>query len=559
MLKRLQCDEFIENGQTRPAIEFHKGLNAVIGNESGTNSVGKSTFLMILDFVFGGDDYITKSKEVHRNLDPHTFRFEFEFDGQPYYFTRSTDTDDIVTQCDENYEPLENGAMKLSKYWEFLLEKYGLEEYGLTWRGAITRFVRVDRRDTLNREEPFRSAKGEKQSQAIIQMLKLYGQYEDVHDQEEAAKDAENREAAFKDAQKYEYIPRVRNKTEYQNNLDRIDALTVEAEELAAQSSDGLLDLDSVQAEQLRNIERRLSAIKRQRTHLRTQLDDINQSKEEGKKPAAQKDYEDLLRFFPDVDEERLEEVEQFHRDLSRILKKEIKESAESIEAMIEIANDEIQSLEKAKVQISCIPNVARAVLEEYADIRKQLQLLIDANNAYDNREQLHDKAVSEQEKLDKLIVQQMARVEIKLNGLMEEMNNKLYPEAMKAPLLRVESSSKYTFETPDDGGTGMRDKGLILFDLAVLQSSNIPFLVHDSVLLLQIENEVVEKIIEFYSEQTNKQIFIAFDKTATPHAMELLEKAKILHLSRGGNELFGRAWNRGKNKRTAENNTEEE
>ena len=59
MLKRIQCDEFKTfDGAVRPPIEFHKGLNAVIGNESGTNSVGKSTFLMILDFVFGGDDYI---------------------------------------------------------------------------------------------------------------------------------------------------------------------------------------------------------------------------------------------------------------------------------------------------------------------------------------------------------------------------------------------------------------------------------------------------------------------------------------------------------------------
>lgn len=72
MLKRIQCDEFKTfEGAVRPPIEFHKGLNAVIGNESGTNSVGKSTFLMILDFVFGGDDYIRKSKEVHKNILPH--------------------------------------------------------------------------------------------------------------------------------------------------------------------------------------------------------------------------------------------------------------------------------------------------------------------------------------------------------------------------------------------------------------------------------------------------------------------------------------------------------
>ena len=62
--------------------------------------------------------------------------------------------------------------------------------------------------------------------------------------------------------------------------------------------------------------------------------------------------------------------------------------------------------------------------------------------------------------------------------------------------------------------------------------------------LLLQIENEVVERILDYYSK-SKKQIFIAFDKTATEKAREILNKAEVLHLTRGGNELFGRAWNR--------------
>ena len=58
MLMEIRCDDFKENDNVRKPITFYKGLNVVLGNESGTNSVGKSTFLMILDFVFGGDDYI---------------------------------------------------------------------------------------------------------------------------------------------------------------------------------------------------------------------------------------------------------------------------------------------------------------------------------------------------------------------------------------------------------------------------------------------------------------------------------------------------------------------
>lgn len=57
MLVEVQCDKFIKNGQIREPIRFHTGLNAVLGDDNGSNSIGKSTFLMILDFVL--EDLIT--------------------------------------------------------------------------------------------------------------------------------------------------------------------------------------------------------------------------------------------------------------------------------------------------------------------------------------------------------------------------------------------------------------------------------------------------------------------------------------------------------------------
>ena len=59
MLKRVTCDKF----KTQPS-EFHKGLNVVLGSSGGSNAIGKSTFLLILDFVLGGDDYIKSAKDV---------------------------------------------------------------------------------------------------------------------------------------------------------------------------------------------------------------------------------------------------------------------------------------------------------------------------------------------------------------------------------------------------------------------------------------------------------------------------------------------------------------
>lgn len=72
-----------------------------------------------------------------------------------------------------------------------------------------------------------------------------------------------------------------------------------------------------------------------------------------------------------------------------------------------------------------------------------------------------------------------------------------------------------------------------------------MPVVVHDSFMLKQIEDHVLEKLLELYSH-TNKQVFIAMDKQCsyTKRAAELLQTTEVLQLSSEGNELFGRSWN---------------
>lgn len=47
MLKEIFCSKFKQS-----KIEFHKGLNVILGDNNGSNSIGKSTMLLIIDYVF---------------------------------------------------------------------------------------------------------------------------------------------------------------------------------------------------------------------------------------------------------------------------------------------------------------------------------------------------------------------------------------------------------------------------------------------------------------------------------------------------------------------------
>jgi ribosomal protein S21 len=550
MLAEISCDKFIENGKVRDPIVFHEGLNTVIGSESGTNSIGKSTFLMILDFVFGGEDYISKSREVFKaaNVGPHTIKFKFVFDGQPYYFSRLADPLNYKTviKCNEKYEPLDDGEMTIQQYQEFLAEHYGFTEQGQTWRGCVTRSTRVDRRETLDLDKPLKSYKAEPDRDGIIALIKLYGAFESVSDQLKVKKNAESEESAFKDAQKHEFVPNVKGPTEFKKNAEQIEILEAEINDLADQSSKGLLELTSMQAEQLTEIKNKIAGFKRQRSRLQGQLAALERSKTEDKK-SFQKDYRELLEFFPEIDVQKLEQIEQFHRRITQILNGEIRDKKDSLNAMIALASSRIRELEDEQLRISQLPNVEKATLEKYAELQKELLELQTANEAYKKKDKLHKKTERAQETVDEVIMREMAYIESKLNPLLERMNDTLYDVEIKPPLLKTHSADKYEFYTEDDGGSGMRRKGVILLDLGMMQSTKLPFVIHDSVLLHDIENEAIEKILELYERQKPKQVFIAYDKTATPHADEIAKRNQVLHLSRGGNELFGKAWNRKK------------
>ena len=106
MLAEIYCDKFKSNDQIREPIKFHLGLNIIEGEDNGKNSIGKSTFLMCIDFAFGGNDYIDKLKTIKSNVGDHTIFFTFEFDGEKLYFARDTSTPKIVYKCDENRNKL---------------------------------------------------------------------------------------------------------------------------------------------------------------------------------------------------------------------------------------------------------------------------------------------------------------------------------------------------------------------------------------------------------------------------------------------------------------------
>lgn len=551
MLVEVRCDKFISNGKVREPIRFHAGLNAVLGDDNGSNSIGKSTFLMILDFVFGGSDYVKKCIDVQENVKEHTICFAFDFDGQMHYFSRNTVNYNNVVKCDSEYQPLPDvEPLSLQAYGEFLCEQYGLSAEGITWRGAIARFIRVYKRDTLDEERPLRSSKDEKAADAIKGYMRLFDRYSSVEAQIKQAATAEDEKEAFrKSTQEYNHVRAAKNDKEKAANEMRIAELEQQEQGLIADSDRGLLDLDSMTAQRLSELNEALINYRRQRALVQTQLNSVRRDMT-GEKRSFKRSFTDLERFFPNEEFHTLEEIEGFHQKLTKILEQEFTETERSLATTYALLGGEIAAINEQITEIKNVPNVSQAILKEFAQITTELNNLRKANENYDELQRIKQVAADYAETRDAVIADELHTIENAVNQEMGSITLEILGDVTHMPpVLRLEKLNKYTFNTPNDGGTGAQYRGLITFDLANMALAPVPFVVHDSVLLKNIERAVFSAIIRVYNDQgqKGKQVFMAYDTLDAydKETRELVEQNAVLQLSPGGNELFGWAWNK--------------
>lgn len=148
MLERIKSAIFAQG-----TIDFHEGLNVVLGDNKGSNSIGKSTLLMIIDFIFGGNTYISHNTDVVTNLGHHEFGFTFKFNNIEYHFVRGTENPDVVYYSNKKYEKLD--GKNVNEYTKKLKQLYGLESDQLTFRAAVNTYSRVWGKENNNVKNPY--------------------------------------------------------------------------------------------------------------------------------------------------------------------------------------------------------------------------------------------------------------------------------------------------------------------------------------------------------------------------------------------------------------------
>ncbi|WDF50248.1 DUF2326 domain-containing protein [Paenibacillus sp. KACC 21273] len=535
MLFEIICNQFKQK-----RVEFLPTLNTVLGDDFGNNSIGKSTFLMIIDFVFGGKDYILKSTEIQRHVGKHTIKFCFIFQEKKYYFSRDTEDLEIVNECDELYNVV--SQISLFQYCEFLKHNYDIHLPSISFRDIVGRYSRIYGKENLNEKRPLDIIHNEAAGAPINALLKLFGLFSVVSELEDLLKQRETELSAYRNAQKYNFVASI-GKRKYKENLKELQQLEEIKERISKDLNNNLLDIDSEKAEEVIKLKQRLSLAKRKRSKYYSQYITIENNMKETSQIKGE-EFDDLLRFFPNANIQNITKIEKFHSEIRNVLRKELKAKKEELNKIISVSQNEINIIEENIKEIIKIPNLSKTILKKYSEIQKMSEKLEDENKAYITSINLKISRDDTKARRDQIRRDQLYILQIEINTKMQEINDYIYSEQKKPPVITFDKN-QYKFETIDDTGTGTSYKNMVVYDLSVLELTLLPILIHDSIVLKQIADIAVEKILKKYLK-SDKQIFISFDKKKAYSAgsQKILIETKILELSPNGNELFGKSWN---------------
>ena len=209
MLVEIRSDKF----RTK-RIEFHKGLNVVLGDENATNSIGKSSLLMVIDFAFGGNSLLEHNKDLVEELGDHDYYFSFDFGGDICRFRRGTYEPDLIYKCNDEYHPM--SPITLEEYTAFLKAAYNIEIEDISFRALVGLYFRVWGKDNLTVHKPLHIVQTQAGRDCVNNLIKTFGRYASIKELTEQLKAKEEERSALSNAFKNRIIPKI-GKREHRN------------------------------------------------------------------------------------------------------------------------------------------------------------------------------------------------------------------------------------------------------------------------------------------------------------------------------------------------------
>nr|WP_312216816.1 DUF2326 domain-containing protein [Clostridioides sp.] len=523
-------------------INFHEGLNVILGDEYGSNSIGKSTLLMILDFIFGGSTYLEHNKDVLENIGDHTFFFTFKFNGKLYKFARDTEDNDNIYVCDNEYRIIEEETITVKEYTVLLSKHYNINYSHSTFRSLISLFSRVWGKGNYDTRKPLNIHIKSKDKDSIENIIKLYNRYDTIYSINKKIKDSDKELKTLRSAKKLNYVPKI-TETKYKKNLKEISDINEKLHELDQKLKVKFIEIPELINDELLELNNHKDILLSKKSGYlnkmeRLDYNNLNYNKINGEQ------FDELKNIFPDVNIDRLGEIEEFHSKIFSFLKEDIEKSKGQLEKIVRDMEESLIEINNQISQVLEMKNIPKSISNGSVDLYLNLNKLSHENEMYLKETNLKAIINDEKEKLNeksKVIINDLKST---INTTMKEIYKCIYKDSTKAPSLEL-SIDKYSFLMESDTGTGKTYAGILSLDLAIFKTSNLPFIIHDSILFKNMgDNNFANLINEYCSFK--KQIFIAIDKIDmyNDECKTKLENNHVIKLNKE-ETLFKKIWNR--------------
>ena len=531
MLVEIKCDKFNQAFQT---IHFQPGLNVILGDSSGSNALGKTTFLWIIDFVFGGTGYCSPDKGILTYVGQYKIYFTFRFDGTEHYFFRSTDDPQNIVRCDASGQAIMK--MKLRDYQSFLGDNFAPK---VSMEDIRNHFFRIYTRGNTSEEAPYLANVREKEENAVDFLLKLFGRadivtmIQELKEEGLFTKDTNKKEAkkAFDPAQ-------------IEKNERVIEQLQARMDELMKGTSAGLhlLGLPADTTDKLIILQRELRNLTSLRNQYQIKLDGLKKGTQDYFAEPIRSDFSELTEFFPDVNLKKLDEIERFHGQIRDILQDETNIEIDRIELELAHCDRDINSFQNKLNEAGIAGQITDSAFSQCIQISRQIDKLKEENEYLRRQKEALEAQAKEAQRIRKALADQqlaIGAIQTKINEKLTDLNTFVTDGKENPPELIIFPEKSLSFRTAGDTSEGTACKNLVLYDLAILSLTDLPAVIHDSNMLHSISSDHFVKLSEIYGA-SGKQVFIATNRGDVPE----IKKSAVLELS-GGNVLFGHSWSK--------------
>lgn len=531
MLVEINCDKFIEK-----KLHFQSGLNTILGDNQSTNSIGKSTLLLIIDFVFGGNTFIESDLGTINELGHLKIDFKFIFKSKYYYFTRSTENKNFVYKCDENYVVVE--TIKLETFTELLKELYN-SNFESRFRQAINPYSRIWKKNNYDVDKPILNHNKEKEVVSVENLVRLFGEYHKIELLSKQIKIKESSLKVLKGMFKENIVSKL-TKTQDKKNQIELKRIEGEIESIKENLVKYTLNTEELANKEIIELKIGKQKILEYKTQINYKIARLNQNLENYK---FKGEYLNKINdFFENFKTDKIQKINDFHNRLSELMKEEIHSSLKKYQNKEEELSNRINEIDSKIDEILKDVKSPRFIVEKLYDLTIASKKITETKQFAENYENEILEYQKLKEGLEHKIKDVLLKIEDLINNELKLLNEKIYGLGKKTPSIKLQRTT-FEFDHSVNTGTGKSYSDLIEFDLALFRLSDLSILIHDSILFKNIEDKAVDEIIDLYSI-SKKQIFIAIDgitKYSTTSQVKLND-TKVIQLS-NTYKLFNRDW----------------